>query len=96
MSPAPATRTPRPPPPNHPCTEARRTWGQAAGSLQGVPARCAQVHPPPGTAGAGGIAATADGHAALRYDNMAELFAVVKTVQALEKAYIKDCVTPNE
>lgn len=37
-----------------------------------------------------------DGHTALRYDNMAELFAVVKTVQALEKAYIKDCVTPNE
>lgn len=32
----------------------------------------------------------------LRYDNMAELFAVVKTMQALEKAYIKDCVTPNE
>lgn len=31
-----------------------------------------------------------------RYDNMAELFAVVKTLQALEKAYIKDCVTPNE
>ncbi|XP_045865785.1 vacuolar protein sorting-associated protein 28 homolog isoform X2 [Meles meles] len=31
-----------------------------------------------------------------KYDNMAELFAVVKTVQALEKAYIKDCVTPNE
>uniref|UniRef100_A0A8C9MUB0 Vacuolar protein sorting-associated protein 28 homolog n=1 Tax=Serinus canaria TaxID=9135 RepID=A0A8C9MUB0_SERCA len=30
------------------------------------------------------------------YDNMAELFAVVKTLQALEKAYIKDCVTPNE
>lgn len=27
---------------------------------------------------------------------MAELFAVVKTLQALEKAYIKDCVTPNE
>ncbi|KAJ7338235.1 hypothetical protein JRQ81_010952 [Phrynocephalus forsythii] len=27
---------------------------------------------------------------------MAELFAVVKTMQALEKAYIKDCVTPNE
>lgn len=37
-----------------------------------------------------------DGHALLRYDNMAELFAVVKTMQALEKAYIKDCVTPNE
>lgn len=31
-----------------------------------------------------------------RYDNMAELFAVVKTMQALEKAYIKDCVTPSE
>ncbi|XP_053120675.1 vacuolar protein sorting-associated protein 28 homolog [Hemicordylus capensis] len=29
------------------------------------------------------------------YDNMAKLFAVVKTMQALEKAYIKDCVTPN-
>ncbi|XP_067833110.1 vacuolar protein sorting-associated protein 28 homolog [Heptranchias perlo] len=27
---------------------------------------------------------------------MAELFAVVKTLQALEKAYIKDCVTSNE
>ncbi|KAJ8245062.1 hypothetical protein GJAV_G00275700 [Gymnothorax javanicus] len=26
-----------------------------------------------------------------KYDNMAELFAVVKTLQALEKAYIKDC-----
>uniref|UniRef100_H9GCW7 Vacuolar protein sorting-associated protein 28 homolog n=1 Tax=Anolis carolinensis TaxID=28377 RepID=H9GCW7_ANOCA len=31
-----------------------------------------------------------------KYDNMAELFAVVKTMQALEKAYIKDCVTPSE
>uniref|UniRef100_A0A8C5SAC2 Vacuolar protein sorting-associated protein 28 homolog n=3 Tax=Colubroidea TaxID=34989 RepID=A0A8C5SAC2_LATLA len=31
-----------------------------------------------------------------KYDNMAELFAVVKTMQALEKAYIKDCVNPNE
>ncbi|XP_012328725.1 vacuolar protein sorting-associated protein 28 homolog isoform X1 [Aotus nancymaae] len=31
-----------------------------------------------------------------KYDNMAELFAVVKTVQALEKAYIKDCVSPSE
>lgn len=37
-----------------------------------------------------------NGRTALRYDNMAELFAVVKTMQALEKAYIKDCVTPNE
>lgn len=35
-------------------------------------------------------------HCFWRYDNMAELFAVVKTLQALEKAYIKDCVTPNE
>uniref|UniRef100_H3B068 Vacuolar protein sorting-associated protein 28 homolog n=1 Tax=Latimeria chalumnae TaxID=7897 RepID=H3B068_LATCH len=31
-----------------------------------------------------------------KYDNMAELFAVIKTLQALEKAYIKDCVSPNE
>ncbi|XP_050656922.1 vacuolar protein sorting-associated protein 28 homolog isoform X1 [Macaca thibetana thibetana] len=31
-----------------------------------------------------------------KYDNMAELFAVVKTMQALEKAYIKDCVSPSE
>ncbi|ELK11753.1 Vacuolar protein sorting-associated protein 28 like protein [Pteropus alecto] len=31
-----------------------------------------------------------------KYDNMAELFAVVKTMQALEKAYIKDCVTPSD
>ncbi|XP_030045222.1 vacuolar protein sorting-associated protein 28 homolog [Microcaecilia unicolor] len=31
-----------------------------------------------------------------RFDNMAELFAVVKTLQALEKAYIKDCVSPSE
>ncbi|XP_058865950.1 vacuolar protein sorting-associated protein 28 homolog isoform X2 [Acipenser ruthenus] len=29
-------------------------------------------------------------------DNMTELFAVVKMLQALEKAYIKDCVTLNE
>ncbi|XP_038654668.1 vacuolar protein sorting-associated protein 28 homolog isoform X1 [Scyliorhinus canicula] len=31
-----------------------------------------------------------------KFDNMAELFAVVKTLQALEKTYIKDCVTPTE
>ncbi|KAK2118471.1 Vacuolar protein-sorting-associated protein 28 [Saguinus oedipus] len=31
-----------------------------------------------------------------KYDNMAELFAVVKITQALEKAYIKDCVSPSE
>lgn len=28
-----------------------------------------------------------------RYDNMAELFAVINTLQHLEKAYIKDAVT---
>ena len=31
-----------------------------------------------------------------RYDNMAELYAVVNTMQCLEKAYIKDLVTPKE
>uniref|UniRef100_A0A2K6BE75 Vacuolar protein sorting-associated protein 28 homolog n=1 Tax=Macaca nemestrina TaxID=9545 RepID=A0A2K6BE75_MACNE len=31
----------------------------------------------------------------LRYDNMAELFAVVKTMQAWRK-HIKDCVSPSE
>ena len=31
-----------------------------------------------------------------RYDNMADLFAVINTLQALEKAYIKDAVTPKE
>lgn len=51
---------------------------------------------PVGWCPACGLEALADGHALPRYDNMAELFAVVKTMQALEKAYIKDCVTPNE
>ena len=31
-----------------------------------------------------------------RYDNMADLYAVINTLQCLEKAYIKDLVTPKE
>jgi len=31
-----------------------------------------------------------------KYDNMAELFAVINTMQCLEKAYIKDVVEPKE
>lgn len=31
-----------------------------------------------------------------KYDNMADLFALVSTLQNLEKAYIRDCVTPQE
>ncbi|EEB19112.1 conserved hypothetical protein [Pediculus humanus corporis] len=31
-----------------------------------------------------------------KYDNMADLYAVIKTLQALEKAYIRDCVTAKE
>eukprot|EP00112_Aurelia_sp_Birch-Aquarium-sp1_P003017 Seg1338.6 transcript_id=Seg1338.6/GoldUCD/mRNA.D3Y31 product="Vacuolar protein sorting-associated protein 28" protein_id=Seg1338.6/GoldUCD/D3Y31 len=31
-----------------------------------------------------------------KYDNMAELFAVINTLQCLEKAYIKDAVTPKD
>ncbi|XP_049833960.1 vacuolar protein sorting-associated protein 28 homolog isoform X2 [Schistocerca gregaria] len=31
-----------------------------------------------------------------KYDNMADLYAVVNTLQHLEKAYIRDCVTPKE
>ncbi|VDP05128.1 unnamed protein product [Soboliphyme baturini] len=31
-----------------------------------------------------------------RYDNLAELFAVVNTLECLEKAYIRDCVPPKE
>jgi len=31
-----------------------------------------------------------------KYDNMGDLFAVMNTLQCLEKAYIKDCVTPKE
>jgi len=30
------------------------------------------------------------------YDNMADLYAVINTLQCLEKAYIKDLVTPKE
>ncbi|EDV26354.1 uncharacterized protein TRIADDRAFT_22070 [Trichoplax adhaerens] len=31
-----------------------------------------------------------------KYDNMAELYAVINTLQCLEKAYIKDAVPPKE
>lgn len=31
-----------------------------------------------------------------KYDNMAELYSIVNTLQNLEKAYIWDCVTPKE
>lgn len=31
-----------------------------------------------------------------KYDNQADLFALVSTLQNLEKAYIRDCVTPQE
>ncbi|KAI8035727.1 hypothetical protein M5D96_011477 [Drosophila gunungcola] len=31
-----------------------------------------------------------------RYDNMADLYAITNTIQQLEKAYIRDCITPQE
>lgn len=31
-----------------------------------------------------------------KYDNMSDLYALINTLQCLEKAYIKDCVTPKE
>ncbi len=31
-----------------------------------------------------------------RYDNQANLFAIVSTIEQLEKAYIRDCITANE
>jgi ESCRT-I complex subunit VPS28 len=31
-----------------------------------------------------------------KYDNMADLFALISTLQNLEKAYARDCVTPQE
>ena len=31
-----------------------------------------------------------------RYDNMADVFSIITTLQALEKAYIKDVVEPAE
>lgn len=31
-----------------------------------------------------------------RYDNMADLYALISTLQHLEKAYIWDCITPKE
>ena len=31
-----------------------------------------------------------------KYDTMADLYAVINTIQCLEKAYIKDAITPKE
>lgn len=31
-----------------------------------------------------------------KYENIADLFAIVNTLQHLEKAYIRDCVIPKE
>lgn len=31
-----------------------------------------------------------------KYDNMAELYALINTLQNLEKAYVWDCITPQE
>lgn len=31
-----------------------------------------------------------------KYDNLGDLYAVINTLQCLEKAYIKDCITPRE
>ncbi|CAL8069858.1 unnamed protein product [Orchesella dallaii] len=31
-----------------------------------------------------------------KYDNMSDLFSILTTLQQLEKAYIRDCVTPKE
>jgi len=30
------------------------------------------------------------------YDNMADLFSIIKTIEALEKAYVRDAVTPED
>ena len=35
-------------------------------------------------------------HPQFRYDNMADVFSIITTLQALEKAYIKDVVEPAE
>jgi len=35
-------------------------------------------------------------HERERYQNMAELFAVINTLECLEKAYIKDCISPSQ
>lgn len=32
----------------------------------------------------------------LRYDNLADLYAVINTLQSLEKAYVKDAIHPKE
>jgi len=31
-----------------------------------------------------------------KYDNLADLYGVIQSIQCLEKSYIKDCVTPKE
>lgn len=31
-----------------------------------------------------------------KYDNMADLYSVINTLQQLEKAYLRDCITPKE
>ncbi|XP_037948655.1 vacuolar protein sorting-associated protein 28 homolog [Teleopsis dalmanni] len=31
-----------------------------------------------------------------KYDNMADLYAIINTLQQLEKAYFRDCITPQE
>lgn len=31
-----------------------------------------------------------------KFDNLAELYSIIKTLQALEKAYIKDSISPKE
>ncbi len=31
-----------------------------------------------------------------RFDNQANLFAIISTIEQLEKAYIRDCITANE
>ena len=31
-----------------------------------------------------------------KYDNLANVFAIINTLQQLEKAFIRDCATPKE
>lgn len=75
-----------------PIPRVRRTQGQAGLNAQ-IRGSCTQRGWCPGLWGPRWLDLMGT---LLRYDNMAELFAVVKTMQALEKAYIKDCVSPNE
>ena len=30
------------------------------------------------------------------YDNMADLYSIIKTTEVLEKAYVRDAITPEE